>query len=266
MLRAPEHPNDESLLSAIFIDADMDAHDAAKDFLEMVGLPNPQVGEFQRAHNVHRIYMPNGFSISFVHRHVSPLAWLGNRLFGWGKENISPVFDARKIVHEQVLQPLLQVDLSPKCCLEIVPGCPRAEADYDGMRRLKGTFLKDKIDFYMRMPEFLGRLPGEEPLEVVTNRRALKPMKGYEASTASLQDKIYGGLRSEFSNAFERASAATFQKLFADCRANVDLRDGDPEKILYAHWKSSGRKLYPSERQMEIGQAAARFEQRLART
>lgn len=259
----PEFPNDGSLLSDLFIDTDTAAYNGAKNFLDMIGLPNPRFGEFQRAHNVHRIYTPHGLVISFLHRHVSPLPWLSQKLFGRGQENISPVFEGRKIVHDKILQPLLQIDLSPRSCVEIVPGCPRLPLTLPELEQLSGEFARDKISFYSKRFEFIGKITDTDgnPALMVTNRRAFKPLKGYEPGTAPIQDRIYGGLKKKFADAYQSGSSEKFRSLLSECRENAGLDDRDSSKLLYTHWNAVKRDL--SERQLEIHQAAARFERRL---
>ncbi len=256
----PDGVNDGSLLSAIFIDADWEAYNAAKSFLEMAGLPNPQEREFQRAYNVHRMYMPQGFSISFLCRRVSSLPWL----LSLGKKEISPVFDGRKVIHENVLQPLLQVDLSPNCCLEIVPGCPRLPTGYDDREKMRRRLAQDKVDFFSMQPEFLGSIknPDGDTLPVITNRRAVRMMKGYEPGTAVVQDKVFGNLRDAFSDSFQSGSADKMRKLFSECRENALLEASKPEKILFTHWKEAVKRS-PTERQQEILYAAVMYERRL---
>lgn len=261
----PLNKNDGSLLWMIFINADLEAHDLAKDFLDRMGLPNAEDGEFFSGTNVMRLYLPEGLSVSFVHRKVSSLAAAWSSLVPSRAVETARVYAARNIEDSQYLKPLYQEDLGPNCCVEIVPGIPRANVDRDGLSQIGKNLAARNIDFYLRHQEFIGVIgkDGEEA-HVVTNRRAVRikntKMPAGDGNT-ELQDRIYGGLRAEFSAAHGSGDQARVRAVLNECAKIASARDSDPEKILYPYWRKSA----PStDRSKEILSSARNYERRLA--
>ena len=261
----PEYPNDRSLLSLIFINADEKAYDRAKDFLGRMGLPNADDGEYFAGPNVTRLYLPEGLSVSFLHRNVNPLAALWSYAVPSRAVESARVYAARKVEDSEYLQPLYQEDLSPNCCVEIVAGLPRAKVGREGLAEIGKSLSSKNIDFYLRQEEFIGviRKDGEEG-RVVTNRRAVRIKKSNVSAgdgDTSLQDKIYGSLRAEFAAAHNSGSAERVQSVLQECAKIAESPDNDPNKILYPYWRKPS---YGTERAQEIRSTANNYERRLA--
>jgi hypothetical protein len=264
-MSAPEYPNDRSLLSMIFINADEKAYVGAKDFMKRWGLPNAEDGEYFSGSNVTRLYLPQGLSISFLHRNVNPLAALWSYMVPSRAVESARVYAARMIEDSEYLKPLYQEDLSPNCCVEIVPGTPRARVGRDGLAAIGKSLSSKNIDFYVRQEEFIGLIhnDGEEG-HVVTNRRAVRIKKSNQSAgdgDTSLQDKIYGSLRAEFAAAHNSGNACHVRKVLQECAKIAACPDGDPNKILYPYWRKSS---YGTERAQEIRSTANNYERRLA--
>lgn len=264
-MSVPEQPNDRSLLSVIFINADEKAHDGAKDFLGRMGLPNAEDGEYFAGHNVTRLYLPEGLSVSFLHRNVNPLAAIWSHVVPSRAVESARVYAARKLKDSEVLQPLYQEDLSANCCVEIVAGTPRANVGRNGLSEIGNSLAARNIDFYMRQEEFVGlvRHKGEEA-PVVTNRRAIRLKKSNMTAgdeNVSLQDKVYGGLRAEFRAAHESGSADRIQSILKECARIAACPDSDPHKILHPYWSASNLR---TERSLQIRSSANNYERRLA--
>lgn len=256
-MAVPEFPNDRSLLSMINIYAGEKAHDGAKDFLARMGLPNAEEGEFFLGPNVARLYLPEGLSVSFVFRNVNVLA----AAWSWALPSraVEParVYAARKIVDPEILQPLYQEDLCEKCCVEIVPGIPRAKITNKDTLEITASLASRKIDFYNAEGEFVGIIRDDNGHEqrLVTNRRAVRIMKGHvlNAGEAGLQDALFGSLRHEFKSAHDSGSAHILQKFLAHCK--------DPELPLFPYWS----KMQPvSPRTKDIADTAQNYAMKLA--
>ena len=174
-MSVPKDPNDLSLESMIFINADGEAYRLAKDFLGRMGLPNADDGEYFLGPNVTRLYLPQGLSVSFLHRNVNLLRAAWSHLIPSHAVETAPVFAARKVQDSEYLQPLYQEDLGANCCVEIVAGVPRAEVDRNGLVQMGKSLAAKNIDFYYREKEFIGLIgkDGEEG-RVITNRRAVR--------------------------------------------------------------------------------------------
>jgi hypothetical protein len=262
----PEYPNDRSLLSMIFINADEKAYDGAKDFLERMGLPNAEEDEYFLGPNVARLYLPEGLSVSFLHRNVNPLAALWSKLVPSQAVESARVYAARKIRDSQIIQPLYQKDLSPNCCVEIVPGIPRVSVERNGLALIGRSLASRNIDFYIRQEEFVGVLANKDggKTHLVTNRRAVRLMKSNTFvgdDNVVEQEKIYGGLQAEFRAAHDSGSAHRIRKVLKECSVIANAPDGDPNKILHPYWKRSEG---GSERHRLIRYTAEQYEQRLA--
>jgi hypothetical protein len=264
-MSVPEYPNDRSLLSVIFINADEKAYYRAKDFLARMGLPNAEDGEYFSGPNVTRLYLPEGLSVSFLHRNVNPLAALWSYMVPSRAVESARVYAARNIEDSEYLKPLYQEELSPNCCVEIVAGIPRARVGRDGLSAIGKSLASRNIDFYLRQEEFIGliRKDGEEG-RVVTNRRAVRIKKGDRPAgdgNTALQDKIYGGLRAEFMAAHSSGSAGQLRKVLQECAKIATAPDNDPNKILHPYWRKPS---YGTERAQEIKSTAYNYERRLA--
>ncbi len=263
-MAVPENPNDGSLLSSIFICADEEAHDRAVDMLDFLQLPNPEEHEHFSGPNVDRIYLnTQGIVLSFVYRRPT-FTSLVSSFLGLKKTANAPVFDARTVVDERILQPLYQLDLSPQCCLEVVPGIYRGEAEPKDLREITKELKAKKIHFYDPQREFVGavRTPDDEQdILVVANRRAVRVLPGGEGSgEARLQDKTYGPLREQFYDAFNSGRGCDVAKAFQECAKIVALPRTDNARVLNAHWQDEG---VSSHRTREIRKAANYFQQRL---
>lgn len=260
----PFDPNDRTLLSSVFISADEDAYRQAKDVLDILRLPNPEEGEFFSGANADRIYLnTHGLIFSFVYRRPT-LGGVLSSLFGRLSTPASPVFHARTIVDERILQPLYQVDLSPRCCLEIIPGVEHVGTDLETVKSIAQELKEKKIKFDPQR-EFVGvvRTPDdEEDLVVVTNRRAIRTADADAGSgDAGRQDKTYRSLREQMHSAFTAANGTGVENAMAECARIVALNTQDPARILNPHWKSPG---IDSERSHSIRKAAKNFHQRLS--
>ncbi len=264
-MAVPEYPNDRSLLSVIFINADEKAHDQAKDFLARMGLPNAEDGEYFSGPNVTRLYLPEGLSVSFLHRNVNPLAAAWSYLVPSRAVESARVYAARNVRDSEYLQPLYQEELSANCCLEIVAGLPRANVGRAGLAEMGKSLAAKNIDFYVRQEEFIGVIEKDgEQGHVVTNRRAVRIKNGNKPAgdgDTALQDKIYGGLRAEFSAAHGSGDASRVRAVLRECSKIASCRDDDPNKILYPYWTKSG---FGTERAKEIRSSANNYERRLS--
>lgn len=261
----PEYPNDRSLLSVIFINADEKAYDKAKDFLGRMGLPNAEDGEYFAGPNVTRLYLPEGLSVSFLHRNVNPLSAAWSYLVPSRAVESARVYAARNVRDSQYLQPLYQEDLSPNCCVEIVAGLPRAKVGRDGLAGIGKSLAGKNIDFYLRQEEFIGVIEKDgEQEHLVTNRRAVRIKNGKMPAgdgNTDLQDRIYGGLRAEFSAAHGSGQQSRVRAVLDECAKIASCPDNDPDKILYPYWRRSG---FGTERAQEIRSSANNYERRLA--
>jgi hypothetical protein len=262
----PADPNDLSLLSSVFISADEEAYERARDVLEPLGLPNPEDGEFFSGMNADRIHLTaNGIVMSFVYRRPT-LGGMISNLFGRAAKPAAPVFEARTVVDDQILQPLFQLDLSPRCCLEIVPGVDHVGADTDTVRSIAQELKTKKIRLDEKR-EFVGvvRTPDhEEDLIVVANRRAIQVVANDAGSgDAGRQEKIYGALREQMQEAFKASSGAAMSKVMMECAKIVSLNASDPNRILNPYWKNASP---DTERGRAIQQAARNYHRRLTQS
>ena len=261
----PEYPNDRSLLSIIFINADEKAYEGAKDFLGRMGLPNAEDGEYFWGPNVTRLYLPEGLSVSFLHRNVNPLAALWSRVVPSRAVESARVWAGRTLKDPEVLQPLYQEDLSPNCCVEIVPGTPRAHTDREDLKRMGVSLAERNIDFYARNVEFIGVVSKDgEKIQLVTNRRAVRPLKSNKPSGSEnigLQEKVYGGLRAEFAAAHDSGSAERIQNVLKECALIAAAPDNDPNKVLHPYWQ---RSFAGTERSSQIASSARNYQRRLS--
>lgn len=264
-MAVPQYPNDRSLLSVIFINADEKAYDGAKDFLARMSLPNAEDGEYFAGPNVTRLYLPEGLSVSFLHRNVNPLAAAWSYFVPARAVESARVYAARTVRDSEYLQPLYQQDLSPNCCVEIVAGVPRAKVGRDGLAGIGKSLAAKNIDFYLRQEEFIGVIEKDGQQEhVVTNRRAVRIKNGNRPAgdgDTALQDRIYGGLRAEFSAAHDSGDAGRIRVVLEECSKIASCRDDDPHKILYPYWRQAG---FGTERAKEIRSSANNYERRLA--
>lgn len=259
----PADPNDRSLLSGVFIGADDEAYARASDLWSMTGLPQPQDGDFYSTQNADRVYMNNyGLCFSFVYRRPNILTSLAAGLFGMSGAIAAPVFEARKLVDDRILQPLAQVELGPNCCFEIVPGVESVGADKDTVKTLARSLKADKIHFYDPAPEYVGRVrqpDGGEDFHLIVNRRSVKPMSAEALDTGSdtkRQDSVYGGLREQFGDAFAQASGAAFSDALQECARIASLSNNDSHKILHDHWNGVGPQTF---RRAQIAESAKNY-------
>ncbi|MFA5593158.1 MAG: hypothetical protein WC989_07575 [Micavibrio sp.] len=262
-----EFEQDGGLLWDVFLSADEDGAKGVKDFLKLAGLPNPQEGQYFTGPNVNRIYSSkHGVSVSILHRNISPVEWLKSKLLGAEPSQVAPVYAARKIAHGNIVKPLFQADISKNCSVEIVGGLRRAQVTEKDLGAMRKTLAQDKVDFYYRNLEFLGEVSTRdgEKHKVVTNRRAVRPMKSYNMAAQGsfgVQDEIYRPLCEQFAEAFKEASGAKMAQAMKECALITALPDKDPAKILHAHWTHPGLQ---TERRICIATAAKKYEQVLA--
>lgn len=263
----PADPNDGSLLSSIFLSSDNKACEAARDLWAMTGFPEPEDGEFFRGGHADRVYLSShGLCLSFVYRRRHLFNSLSG-LFGGSQALNAPVFAARHIKDERILQPLLQVDLGDNCCFEIVPGVERVGADKKTVKSLARALKGDKIDFYAPEPEFVGqvRVPGtDDQISLIVNRRSVRPITEdalYMPQGTDLQESVYAPLRERFAAARESGSGAAFAAALAECAKIAALPAEDDKKILHAHWNAQGPQTY---RRTQIAQSARQFARKLA--
>ncbi len=262
----PVDPNDGSLLSFIFINADDAAYETAKDMLDLMRLPNADEGEFFSGPNVDRLYLnTRGLVVSFVYRRPT-LGGMLTGLFKKGRHITAPVFDARTVVDDRILQPLYQVDLSPQCCMEIIPGVYQDGIKPQHLADLSQELKARKVQFYNPQQEFIGVIhtpQDEEDLVVVANRRVIKTMpKAQEigSGSAARQERIYGDLHGELQHAFGMATEASVGKVLHECTKIESLRKDDPARILNCHWMEAG---VQSARRQQIQKAACNLHRRL---
>jgi len=254
----PDNPNDRSLLSIINIFADEKAYDGAKDFLCRMALPNPEENEFFLGPNVARIYLSEGLSVSFVFRKVNILAAAWSKLFPSHAVEPARIYAARKVKDDEILQPLYQEDLGPNCCVEIVPGLPRAKIAEREIHEIGERLSERKIDFYNRSAEFIGVVQTADGAErfLVTNRRALRVMPGFVQAAmegSTWQDAHWGKLSAEFKAALGSGSADNVQRVMKECK--------DPSLSLVAYWRKTDA---GTERAKSIVTSATNYERRLA--
>lgn len=257
--------NDHSLLSSINICADKEAYRNAREMLKLMQMPNPEDAEYYCGDNVDRIYLnTHGLAISFVYR-VPTVKGMVSQLLGKKDSVVAPIFEARKVVDERILQPLHQIDLSAKACLEIVPGIEHVGAKPEDIKELSKNLKQKLVHFFNPAKEFVGmvRTPhGEEDLMVVANRRAIMKMSGPDAGSgaAKLQERVYGALRQQIGDAFQSASADKVAKALDECQKIASLNNEDSARILYPHWKDTE---LDSARRQRIRSAARNYERRL---
>lgn len=263
----PVNPNDGSLLSSIFINADDAAYEGAQEMLDLMCLPNADEGEFFSGPNVDRLYLnTRGLVVSFVYRRPT-FGGMVASLLGKGRHITAPVFDARNVVDDRILQPLYQVDLSPQCCMEIIPGVYQDGIKPQHLADLSQELKTRKVQFYNPQQEFVGVIhtpQDEEDLVVVANRRVIKTMpKAQEigSGSAARQERIYGELQGGLQNAFEAATEASVGKVLRECAKIESLSKSDPARILNCHWMEAG---VQSARRQQIQKAACNFHRRLA--
>lgn len=263
----PADPNDGSLLSSIFLSSDNKAYEGARELWAMTGLPVPADGEFFKGRHADRVYLTgHGLCFSFVYRRTHLFNSLAG-LFGGQRDMNAPVYAGRRLVNEQILQPLLQVDLGDNCCFEIVPGVERVGVDKRTVKSLARALKGEQIEFWAPEPEFVGRVrvPGkDQSLELIVNRRSVRPMTsgaGQDASAAAIQEEVYGPLRGQFAEAWKRGSGEVFEKALAECALIAGLPFEDDYKILHTHWTAQGPQTF---RRTQIAQSAQKYERRLA--
>lgn len=262
----PADPNDRSLLSSIFISSDEMAHDKARDVLQRFGIPDPQEHEYFSGNNADRLYLnKQGLVISFTYRRPT-LGGMISSLFGRKAAVAAPVFEARTVVDERILQPLYQEDLSPLCCLEINPGILQIGAEPENVKQLVKDLKQSRVNFYDPKQEFVGliRTPSdEEDLLVVSNRRAIKTLSADDAGSgeALIQDRTFGSLREQMQEAFQSATVTAMGKAMAECAKIVALRADDSARILNPHWKDDTGP--DSERRRAIRESAFQLHRRL---
>lgn len=253
----PADPNDGSLLSSVFLSSDDTAYAAACDLWKMTGLPEPQYGDYYTGMHADRVFLnSHGLCLSFVYRR--------SNLFSYFSSGIpAPIFAGRRLVDDRILQPLLQVDLSPNCCFEIVPGVEKIGVDKTIVRSIARGLKEKQIAFFAPEQEFVGqvrRAGAEDPFYVIVNRRSVKPVSR-DALTRSpadteLQDSVYGGLRERFATAWNEGSGAAFEAATQECARIAALAPEDENKILHDHWNGAGPQ---SHRRTQIVQAAQSY-------
>lgn len=260
----PADPNDGSLLSAVFIGADDEAYERSADLWSMTGLPEPQYGDFYSSPNADRVYLnSHGLCFSFVYRRPNILKSIASSLFGKPSTITAPVFEARKLVDDRILQPLVQVELGQNCCFEIVPGVESVGADKDTLKTLARSLKADQINFYDPVPEYVGRVrqpDGGEDFHLIVNRRSVKPMSAEALDTgadAKKQGSVYGSLREQCFDAFSRASGEALAKALRECARIASLSNNDSHKILHDHWNGQGPQTY---RREAIAKSAKSYE------
>lgn len=258
----PKNPNDGTLLSSVFICADEQAYEKAGEVLETLGLPNPEDHEHFSGPNVDRIYLDaQGIVLSFVYRHPT-LTSLFSKLIGRDRPLSAPVFDARTVVDERILQPLYQIDLSPECCLEVVPGVHSVGVEQDKLRSISRELKAKNVHFYNPQREFVGVIKtpeDQDDLLVVSNRRALSVTSQPQATGQAVgQDRVYGTLREQMAEAFGSASAA--RKMMDECAKIVALREDDPARVLNPHWRDTSIDSY---RRRTIREASHYYHRRI---
>jgi hypothetical protein len=265
----PADPNDRSLLSSVFISADEEAYGNARDLWAMTGLPEPQGDEFFSGNHADRVYLTeHALCFSVVYRRPNVLKAISEKIFGAPHPMNAPVFEARRLVDDRILQPLVQVDLGKNACFEILPGVSRIGANRETIKSLAKELRGNNIHFYAPEPEYVGqvRVPGEKtPFDLIVNRRSIKPIGkdavAPESPAASLQDSVFGALREQFADAFARSSSAAFQQALKECARIAALPSSDSHKILHDHWNGEGPKTY---RRKEIAKAAEHYALRMA--
>ncbi len=262
----PADPNDGSLLSSVFLSSDTKAFENASALWSMTGLPEPEYGEFFSGKNADRVYLTShGLCFSFVYRRTHVFNSIAG-IFGGSPAMSAPIFAGRHIVDERILQPLLQVDLSKNCCVEIVPGVERVGADKQVVKNLVRSLKDDRVEFWAPEPEYVGqvRVPGkDETLDLIVNRRSVRPMSGdaeYGFSGAGIQQSVYGPLREQFADAWNSGSGEAFAKVLAECAHIAALPNEDNHKILHTHWAAQGPSTF---RRTQIAQAASAYGHRL---
>ncbi len=258
----PANPNDLSFLSSVFIGANATAFRKVRSVLDLMGSPHPQDGQFFSGDNADRIMLNDeGLIVSVVYNRS--LRRDITRLFGQKTEILTPVFEARKVVSDHIVQPLLQIDLSHNCCLEIVPGIEQIGATKEQVKELAGKLAEEKLKFRKRDLDVAGfiRTPeDQENLLVVSNRRAVVPTRHYNGTVeahAQMQDMVYGALREEIADAFQTASAAAVDRALQHCRKIVALPKRDKNRILNPSWNDP---VVMTPRRAEIMRAGANYQ------
>jgi len=256
---SPANPNNRRLLTSVWLNDGQEgeiAHEKADEFLQLMGLPDPEHHEYYTGPrgNVDRIYLPEGLVASFVYRRASPFASLFNRSIK------APVFEARKIVDERILQPLLQVDFTDACCLELNVGT-RSSSD-PKIAKVLAKELKASGIKLDPQPEFIGMV-GEHSF--VSNRRAIVPLRAdvinNENASAGWQHGCYGSLSDLAAEAYATKSHEKFRQLREICAEIVRLPVSDPNHIVHRPWKDTD---IESPRRKQIAEAAKHYENRLA--
>ncbi|PZO87202.1 MAG: hypothetical protein DI626_04620 [Micavibrio aeruginosavorus] len=263
----PADPNDGSLLSSIFINADDAAYENAREMLGLMNLPNAAEGEFFSGPNVDRLYLNTaGLVVSFVYRRPT-LRGMLTGLFKKDRHITAPVFDARTVVDDRILQPLYQVDLSEQCCLEIIPGIYQDGVKPQHLADLSQELKARKVKFYNPQQEFVGIVRAaqdDESLVVVANRRVIKPIDKVQnagSGCAERQERVYGTLHGEFQHAFATGAEASVSDVFCECAKIESLPKKDPARILNCHWMEAAMQ---SPRRQEIQKAACNLHRRLS--
>lgn len=256
----PANPNDGRFSTSPWLNDAIEgdvAREKTLELLELMGLPDPEHHEYFTGPkgNVDRLYLPEGLIVSLVYRRTNPIRNIFNR------DGIkAPIFEARKIVDERILQPWLQVDFTSACCAELNIGTkPNKDAD------LAKAFAKDlkasgiKLD---PQPENIGMM-GDHSF--VSNRRAIQPLNVNvinQGGSAGWQNECYGAMSDLAAEAYETRSPEKFRRLREICAEIVRLPVNDPNHIIHASWKDNDNDRSP--RRRDIAAAARWYERRLA--
>lgn len=248
-----------SLAASAFIAAGEEEFYRVKDTLKLMGLPIPQYGAYYSQPNSDRFYRSDlGLVGTVVYRRRNPFH-VAAQYVGLISRAKAHVFESAFVETDEVLQPLLKIELSKNAVLEINAGVGGVPRDGEKLvRTLKQTLNKQGLLLVNNSPETVGIIPDaaeEEPLTLIRNRRAVIIQKsGVIEEEAVRQARIFGGLREEFAAAWQSGRQEKFRDLFQKCAGIVGLPEDHPERILKPYWAEERQHTL---RQREIAMAAA---------
>jgi hypothetical protein len=248
------NPNDLSFLASAFLlasgqEANIVVAKLAKIFKEM-SLPLPRDGEFVPGKQLRadRLFLkPFGLvmAVRYVRPSVATIFMEAIRGFGGeeSKKDISeldPVFAARDVVHDRILQPLVSIKLSKGVVLELRPGVRPFSGTHEEKVQINNELKKvginsrahDDTDFGTILDPKTGK-----PHHVIINRTLVSVGKAYKAkaNSAPIQEKIFGVLSADFQQAALSSNPADWEKALICCRQIIQSPP-TAQRILSESW------------------------------
>jgi len=244
------NPNDRSFLASAFLLANKKEGAAVvfrlQNLLDQMSLPYPQEEEFVPGSllRADRLFLPPfGISIVVRYERIPVPIFLKNFLFGTSpgdNQHVDPVFAARQIVHDSILQPLVSISLSSGVVAEIRPGVrpfSGSSKDITAMiKNLKGEGITlrahDAHDYGTIVHPKTGVVS-----HVVTNR-SMVSISQYDRNserTAPVQTDVFGDLSKKFEIAARSQNKQDWCMALAACH-EIMRKPPTAQRILSASW------------------------------